>query len=683
DQNRFMLPPWQMRAEQVEQQSTHASVLKRVLLSTCPQALDHWFSPWRLYAARAELHDDGTIRLKHTVLQIAGIPVLYFPWLRVDRDWFEGLEFQQGRTSEWGHWVRIGRRFYVIPKRWRMRVFGESRSKRGYAVGLENRLQTTAFSGRLLTYWMKDHEPLSDYTAPDGKEYNARQETRSLDRYRIAGSWRYRLRESTEGERVSSDELWGQVDLQSDNDIYYEFFRDQYNRDPEPATYLDWEHIAYEDGNGGFSGLDWSVNLRPRVQSFNTVVERLPELRFALPAQAILPALPQLQYASRNTLGNYRMKFREYDLPRFDGSPDNSMYESARFDSIHMFYLPIQWGPLRLVPRVGGRFTWYNNSSANPVNEAQLNAMIAADNRRDQATNTAATSPYDSLGGTRRRWAVESGVELSLPVWSSMPWVSIPFLDINGLYQQFIPSINYTRIPKPNVEREYLYYFDATDRLEENHFVRLELDSYWQTLNFARQRRQLLRTSVYCDLLVDPVDSASHRGDLGWRGELNLAPWLGFNWRNLFNSDSFKLNSADLALRLGTTSSANITLSYFHQRSFSPHYVQSFGTELWQVMGSGDLPITYSPAEFINLAGYLPLGLKTSLSGRYSYDLEKEQFANASVILDHRFECWGIAVGYMEDTENRSIMFSVYLTAFPEKTRIHYGQQLKDKTIDE
>lgn len=65
----------------------------------------------------------------------------------------------------------------------------------------------------------------------------------------------------------------------------------------------------------------------------------------------------------------------------------------------------------------------------------------------------------------------EIGVEASTKIYNSWQDVRSSFLALDGLRHVIRPYINYTLIPKPNVKRDHLYYFDDIDRIDEQHFI--------------------------------------------------------------------------------------------------------------------------------------------------------------------------------------------------------------------
>ena len=133
------------------------------------------------------------------------------------------------------------------------------------------------------------------------------------------------------------------------------------------------------------------------------------------------------------------------------------------------------------MPRAGLKLTAYSNTSKEKVTVEDLNTLFQAAD--PQNTRGMLLHNYDDKGKAKLRFAGEIGVEASTKIYNSWQDVRSSFLALDGLRHVIRPYINYTLIPKPNVKRDHLYYFDDIDRIDEQHFIRFGLENRLQTLS--------------------------------------------------------------------------------------------------------------------------------------------------------------------------------------------------------
>ncbi len=683
--NRYFMTvkPWflaaentKQRVDQDDQKETRTITAESVKLSTCEHILeDKFFMPWNYRAGRVDYIISKTERvdnegekeeivkrkivLHNSVLQVFGVPVFYWPYLSMDPDSVPSVRFQQGTREDWGIWVKASKKFEIVENTLWFEPQIEHRHERGEAVRTdlnytdpENRL-----AANLMLYWMKDRDPIHDYTAADGTEYNARYETRSLDRYRYQWHSSYAITENLA--------FRSQVDIQSDNDMIFEFFTKDFLINPEPPTYFDLSYLRDE--------FEASVNYRPQVNEFNSVVERLPEVRVDLPRQQLFDW--PLYYQSENSLAQLRMNFREYDLARFNGSEDNSNYAAARFDSAHMFYLPFKLDWLNIMPRAGVRMTWYDRSSEQIVTADDINSMIAADDRRDSAGSTEPAIPYDAEGGHRTRWIAEYGMEMNFQAYNDWRDFESDFLNVDGLRHTVVPYVNYTFIPNPNEGTGHIYFFDEIDRIQNVNMLRIGLDQSlfgFRGLGPDRRVDPLLRMENYFDYYFDPDGNLPNAGEFGTVFEVTPNEWFANDYKILYEASDWRMDVFNTNVRFGKSNKLNLTLGYLFRNDYTQRYNYSFGSDLRRIFSSNVFPLSFTETESITGSVYIPIGSKNSLRGTATYDLLVNELATQRIEFLRRVGCWGVGVAWTQTGDVRGLELSIYLTAFPQRTRFGY-----------
>ncbi len=655
--------PWYLSAGNGRRDRAGVMYLDDPRMSTCDHLWTGLWPHWQMHAEDLAVAPDDTFTGTNVLFSVMGVPILYFPKLYGTTDLPE-IEFRQGMESDWGYWFHLGKRFRFADDKYRIKPFIESREKRGVALGVEQELRTSRLSIDTLFYGMYDHNPLDDDELDD-LDTNGRYETREN---------RFRVRAITKYTPSRNWSILSRFDRQSDNDMLFEFFRSEYNANPEPSSYLDFGYLR--------DGYEFSVNYRPRVNDHNTAVERQPELRFEVPRQEI--GTSSIHYSGITTAGEYRANFREYDLERNSGDPDQSDYAAFRGDTTHVFYRPTRLDWLNIVPRIGVKGTYYSRSSESPVTDDEIVENLRADERRGGTGNNITITDYDAEGGERVRWAVESGLEMGFKAHRTWRDYKNEKLNINGLRHVLAPYINYTHIAEPSEDKDRLYFFDEIDRLDDVNFIRFGLRQELQTRREKGGKFQtgtLLGWESFIDYFFEPERGRPEAGDFG--NVLTLDPHPAFNTtiKALIDSRDGHLNLLNARLRLGATDKLNTTVSYLFQDDYSERYVYSFGSDLTRVFTSGVFPQTLQKNHSLRVGLNVPLGDEIKFTASLYYDLDDEdgdkELATQRYSLSKRLHCWVGQIGYRRNEDVDTLELTFYLAALPG-ARFAYEQETRE-----
>ncbi len=656
------IEPWYLRARDGCRNKRGVYSVEGAELSTCDHLFQDRFPHWLVKVSRATIDDENWCDARHVSIWIMGVPIFYLPRLVWDLDWHWPFELNVGHDSDWGVWGYIGYSwpFRRLQRNLELTVFAETREKRGQAGGIKGKFRTDRLAGNYLLYGMYDHEPLSDQTIDDIR-YNNRFETEEH---------RFRGRLFTRYDLLDDVAARTRVDGRSDPDMLFEFFRPEYNRDPEPSSYLDLAHQS--------AGYELSLNYRGRINDFETTVERQPELRLELARREL--GRTSIYYQSTTTAGRYRMNFREYDLARNDGVEDQSDYAAFRADTIHMFYRPARLGWLNLVPRIGGRGTYYSDSSEWAVTDNELNENIAADNRRGRASTTTPVNNYGDDGGERVRWAVEGGVEMSFKAHRTWADFSNNWLDWQGLRHVMEPYLNYTTISQPSEEKEFLYFFDGADRLDDVNFIRLGLRQELLTRRGeARKIHEILSWELYVDYFFEPEAGRAAGGDLGSILSFEPIPELAVNAETLIDTDSGDVNVIKGGARVGRRKGLHASIDYLYRNAYAERYLESFGSDLTRVFSSGVLPVTQTEHHGLTVNLSVPIGDGLKFSAKHYYDLEEDvdELVRQRYALTKDLHCWTGEIFFSRNDDVDMLGLTFYLKAFPQ-TKFTF-----EETVDE
>ena len=621
-------------------------------LSTC----DHYPPHYRLSASTIRHHPDNTFSASNVVLKLGGVPVFYLPYAWGTTDNTQGLIVKPGYSGKRGAYLQLGRIWKLGDDNF-TRTYVDMMTKRGIGLGHDTEIVRGAHTNQLTLYGLLDSDP-PETDSDEGWNRRFREEH---DRYRLR--WYYRYDHS----RQTALRL--NLDLLSDIDMLEDWFRRDHRTIRQPKSYLDLTtHGDWYDA---------SVTVRPRLNDFYTVVETLPELRLDIP-RLTLGQTP-FAYQSETTMGYYSMKWRDFERSRLSilgeeltGDDvafrrDPGDYRAFRADTAHSLYLPLSWRDIvTFTPRAGGRLTYYSASSRRRVTQTDLADMLLVDDS-DVTYRPGRVERYDRDGGEVFRAAWELGAELRTRLYSDWAQLELKPIGGNGLRHIVEPYVNYTFAPDPSHDRDHLYFFDETDRLERQHFVRFGLDQLWQT-RLDGEVRTLARWQNYLDLHFDRGDeSGSHGGDLGSR--LDLFPSERFStWTTLLHDlGEGDIQRGEFGLRYGLEDEFRMSLRYVYRNDHLSRSVYSMGSTLVDLTGeSSYLKKYYETADTLQLDMFIPIDSKTSFEVSAEYDFEESTLSEHRYLLNRQLHCWIMTLGAGWDNGDFEAVVMFRLTAFPK-----------------
>lgn len=643
--------PWYIRGTGAERRADGAISVAGAQASTC-EHLHGGVPHWRLEADRLIYFPDGRFKAYGAVYKIGNLPVFYLPvaWGDSTAE-YGGFEFRPGFKSDWGPFVRVAKEWQLSDAAAAAAAarFGvEYRAERGWALSHRTIIDTPHTFTRLQLYGMKDEDPPRELTV-DGVDYNSRYEVEE-ERYRIWGRHQSGFLEDRLRLRINAD-------YRSDEELLREFFRRDYRQDQQAASFVD---LAYVHDR-----FEISLDCRPRLNDFETVVERLPELRLDVPRQPLF-GLP-VSYAGGSGLAHLRMNWRDYDLPRplppAAALADGEDYRATRFDTLHFLYLPLRLRDVSLVPRAGVRATHYSRTSLAPVTDADWYGNFRADDPKPSTENDAPVTNYDGDGGAEWRFAWELGAEVSTKFWRNWPAASRWGLD--GVRHVIQPYANYTYLPEPDVDKEHLYYFDEVDRIDENHFVRFGVRQRWQTRR-NRQVHTFVRLENYYDLHVEREEDRGSSGDFGTVAELAPREAVSIWGKLLVDTDEGELRVGNAGVTLGTPDGSQLRISYLYRDEFITRSTTSMGSDLTRIHGTPLFLLNHEENHNVVVNTRLPLTSKMVFTTNHYVDLDRGKLAYHSYELIRDLHCWEGGLRLVKEPEEWAVVLTLRLKAFPD-----------------
>ena len=338
------------------------------------------------------------------VLYAGDVPVFYFPYYSRNLGTnANNFNFTPGDRGVYGPFV-LGNYTWF----WNEQLNGvahlDYRERRGVGLGPDFDYYLGPWGeGKLKYYYTHDAEPNLDNLGVPIPE----------NRQRVYFSYL--------ANPATNLDIRGLARYESDPAFERDFFEGDYLQNPQPNSFLEVNKYS--------QNFSLDAYVQPRLNSFLETVERLPDIRLTGFRQQ-LGASP-LYYESESSAGYYRRLFAEN--AGTNGAPPGLNYAASRADTYHQVVLPLTFfGWLNVTPRVGGRFTYYSESSG------------------PGGTNDEAS-----------RGVFNTGAEASFKLSRAWPGIENGLLDLNGLRHILEPSVNYVYVPAPSVPPSALPQFDS------------------------------------------------------------------------------------------------------------------------------------------------------------------------------------------------------------------------------
>ncbi len=607
-------------------------------------------------------------------LKVFGVPVFWVPVFYKPKDESPGLfQVRGGYSSDWGMYLGMSKKFQLTDSPYATtKLFLDLYSKRGVGYGDETIIETEYSKTDIFGYALYDEHPYKTSEVANG-------------RLTIPHA-RYDFKLSNVTHITPQLDFRGNLEITSDYYFRNDFFGNEFNANPEPATYAALEQQ--------FDRLSTSLYIRPRVNNFYTAVEQLPGWRVDVPRQELFS---NIYYQGETSVANLDMKWRDFNEPRTTGNMvDPSNYHSLRFDTLHMFYYPLKLDWLNLIPRAGVRMTYYQNSSQTGISEQDLNNMFAVNNA--SGNSNAFIKNYDNNGGSRFRTVGEFGMEANTKISQAWQNGKNAFWQIDGMRHVFEPYVNYTYIPDPTVDRKNLYYFDDIDRIEQQNFVRLgmlnrletrqgpyggekiyswmSMENYWD-YHFQRQDG-FNNVGDFCTKLnFNPFEDTSITSLLSLNAGNNsyTGPTIKNGVAGFTNGTSDLLNKWELLLKYKIIQDVNVHFGYAYQNYYNTQSSYSMGSTLTQMTTGSAFDQTYNNRIQTLVFGFdHPFTMDRTLKGSYEvlYDFEAGYIREIRAKISKTVHCWELAVELSRSTSKdyngskeykNSIMVTMNLTA--------------------
>jgi len=496
-------PPVFVRGSSAERQPDGAISVEEAAATTCELPRPHT----RIEARRVLIYPDDYLIARQVYFMLGDRAIFYLPYYKKSLgDRSSNFSFVPGYSSRFGPFLLTAYRWAISPlvtTVWHL----DYRAKRGPGGGLDVKYRTpdNAASGLVSGYYANDDDPIDDEDIAAGQEIDQ-------DRYRLRLQHR---QDFTAG-------IYGLVDATylSDPDVEEDFFESDFRRQIQPDSFANVVKAAPD--------YTLSLLVRPQVNDFYNVVERLPDLSFE--TRRLRIADSPFYYRTESSAANLRARFEEGS-----GVED---YESIRLDTLHQVFYPKKYfGWLNLVPRAHFRATYYDETrreerplpgETNQLYRAELPTVYDEFDRVLMVSTNQFPDVEGGGGDTRLLYGV--GLESFFRGYRMWDYED-NYYNLHGLRHVVEPSADYYFTAEPDLTPDEIYQFDPIDMLGEENFVRWGLRNKLQT-----KRRDvphdLVDFFVYTDWRLDPQEDQSDFSSVYFDNELRPTDrfWMDNDW---------------------------------------------------------------------------------------------------------------------------------------------------------
>ena len=612
--------PLYVRAEEIRQLAANEFAASNAILTTSEFHSPHY----HVGASRVELIDrtppdstqrrggirSGSFRIRDATLNLAGHPVGYWPYIqgRVDTSETAIKSLRTGYSDDFGveletEWHLFNVLGLETPEGFESSLSLDFFSNRGPAIGVDADYQRDRYFGLLKSYLLTDND--EDFL---GRE----RETPSPKDVR--GRFLLRHRQYLEDDWRLSLEL----SYISDRGFLEEFFEDEFDNDKDQETLL---YLKKQADNWAFT-----AHLQTRLMDFYTQTERLPDLGYLIIGE---PLGDWATWFSENRVGIVRYRPKDQTFPELlrNGRVLGSG-SVARVDSRQEIDLPLDLGPVRMIPFVSLRGTAWDDSPAE--------------------------------GGLARGLGTV-GMRGSLSLTRVYPNARSSLFAVDGIRHIIKPDVT-AWLSGVNKGSDDLFNFDETvEGVDGVDGVALGLRQQWQTKRGRGETRRIvdfLTLDIEVGLFNDSDGNVITNGYASFsRPENSLARNYinsSFIWR--LNDRTALLSELNYDLNDGEIDILNVSLAV--ERSPRLSYLLGY---------------RYIEESDSNLLGFdlnYRLTEKHSMAIREAFDFDRGRALDFTVAFIRKFPRWFGAVAFELDEaeDDFGVSFSIWPEGLPQAT---------------
>ena len=468
------MDPFYVRAKTSRRVSKDKFLFRKAIVTTCESE-----SPLAYLKAHTLWMTPGRhVRGRHVLLHLGWLPVMYSPFWNQNIGDPNFISIVPGYNSRMSVFLLTAFN-YRLSRRIEAATHLDYRVKRGPGIGQDIMWSSSGNAKGLSTERYEDDKDDLWYFgyksrwSDDIEEEDDDSWFGDLITYYTHDSWpdegetqeypidndRYRMRLYHSHSIDERNYFLSQINYLSDPKILEQFFREEYEHNPEPDNYLVLGHRGDK--------YDISLEMEKRLNDFYSSLNRFPYASANFTRQQIFRS--PFYYEGETTAGYLEQVWESNKTNKTD-------YAAFRFDTDHNIYYPMKWfRVLNIIPRAGGRGTYYSKTKEDYTEIIETSSI---DSNGVTTVSSVTNDLTRELSGEFRS-LYELGVETSFKAFKV--WETYPDAIIHNLRHIAEPYIDYTLVPEPNVNPTNLYQFDKIDELGKENKIKLGMRNKLQT----------------------------------------------------------------------------------------------------------------------------------------------------------------------------------------------------------
>ncbi|MBU1853113.1 MAG: LPS export ABC transporter periplasmic protein LptC [Candidatus Omnitrophica bacterium] len=457
---------WYAGGKRVELLSESSYRVEDGYITSCDLDEPHY----KISSNNVVIYPDNKVVAKDVIFKVGGMPVAYLPRYNysLDTEW-PTFNVIPGKKKNWGFFALTSYR-YEMDENNKLTLKIDERENWGLAEGLDYKYAFNDFGEGVFRSYYTNQRDRDRGELLKGEE----------ERYRLQARHRWDIndRKTTilEYHKSSDDEMTKDF-----------FYREEYDRDPSPESYIYLLDRQPEYSLGLLS--------RKRVNRFQSVVERLPEVRFDLKDQRLF---------GRPIYFKTDTSFTSLNSKTANSSTDSDV---VRFDVYNKLSSPLYLADfLSVSPFVGMRDTFYSKDINGDEDELRTAFYTGID------SSMKFFKTYDNTG----------------------KFLGVTF---NKLHHIITPTVEYRYIHTPSITVGELQQFDDIDSIDRTSTFSLGLENKLQTKRLIDNKLKtvdLANLLLTGDYLYRP-EHGSRFSDVKLDLELTPYDWLRVEFDTLYD----------------------------------------------------------------------------------------------------------------------------------------------------
>ncbi|HTL47010.1 MAG TPA: LPS assembly protein LptD [Verrucomicrobiae bacterium] len=460
--------PWHCTGSDLKKVNQDTATAVDAVFTTCKGDKP----PYEVHAKKVTIHDNDKMVARNVTIYSMGRPIFWWPYLVVPLQ-NRSMPFSvvAGYNDKFGAYVETKKGYSINRYLWG-HLLADVHGKRGFGGGSDLSYDFGQYAhGEIRGYWTQDKEA----PVPGGE--NPFSQTENRDRGRL--SWWHR----TDFDEYSNIQL--RYHRLADEVFLQDFFEKEFRSEIEPQSFVT---LTKNSPNYGFL-----VHATKKMNTFETLVEKLPEVRFDWKNQP-LGIVPNVYYQNQTSYANL--------AKRYSRASHNE--DVQRFDHFSEWSMPMKVKDIKVTPFLNARGTYYSR-------EAQSD-----------------DDHFRTVGG----W----GLDVRNQYYKTFETqFDVAGIEVNRLRHVIEPYVTYEAF-RSSVSDEKLDHFDQIDTIDDQDVVTLGFENRLQTKRVVRGRMQrvdLVSYNTYLSMSPNPgnVEKGASLITLGQEIVLRPYDWLQYELR--------------------------------------------------------------------------------------------------------------------------------------------------------